>query len=431
VTSVNPNGDLAYQKRCFDQWKRVGIRAISVNVWSESSQLHAAGFAGSDLRIIPAHESGAELHGLPVPRILPLLKRLAREEFEHTLVLCNADLFAACRGPGLIREYSQHGGPVVGLTREEVLEPETHSFFKSVAYRGGIDAFVITPQGLSRLIPILDGLDSSSRMAFGRPGWDFLIGAAALRPEIGGSVMDGVCILHRSHRPSYGAIGEFGHYVDAIRRLTGIREKSTESVAALFKRRIETCCKQSKVWSDKIRLLHYTPVPRCPQSLESVRGLERLEALVRELLPTRSREFDEYELAVLVARMEHDESVSFGQICSALVTSADHRFRFSEVLLSTVFALDYKCDNEGWNVTTAYPEGNAHLPALENARRDASGSLHRLRLSIALIFGSELVDYAIFNPRLFNVMVHSTENVYERALLNRILQKAMVTAYAT
>ena len=68
--------------------------------------------------------------------------------------------------------------------------------------------------------------------------------------------------------------------------------------------------------------------------------------------------------------------------------------------------------------TNEYPKGNMHAIALQQILDNTKG-LERYRYILGL-FGSELIDYSIFNPLLFNYIILSCKSRREIALCSQI-----------
>lgn len=419
VTSINPLSNLPFQIECFNRWKAIGFEVRTINVREEAERLRAAGIESEDIKVIEAQDSGIELFGKPVPRIKPLLKSLLNETAYDSYIISNSDIFPAIRSSSIARFWGRCN-IALALTREECHALEAHAFSDESPYRGGLDAFFITKSGLPRVTQHLSKLEAADRMAFGIPGWDYLMGACMLSPAIGGTILDSRTLLHVSHRPSYGNMEEFTNYVSDMSRLGVISRQGASEAVDEFATRIEAECERSRRLSRMAKLIYYSP-SLCDNTANSDNNEWRriLLHLVQQA-PQFECQYRTVALRSLVSRFSSDSDGHLAMALSFMLNSQSVLFRFTQALFAIAFSLHCKTSSSYLDVTESYPKGNQHAAALSDIlNRYSEADPHR-RLEIAKLFGTELVDYGLFNRRLYNYLALCCENDTERALLAEI-----------
>jgi len=415
VTSINPFGRIAHQLRCFQAWKDLGVRVYSVNISEEAAKLREVGLSDADLIELAPGETGKNMYRIPVPRILPVLYRVRHAAAGGPAMLVNSDLFPAIRSAAALQHWANRAG-ALALTREECASPETHDFLVNRPYRGGLDAFLFSAEKLDLIIPALHDCAAAERMAFGIPGWDYLMGMLVRSPQIGGMIADSGMLLHESHAATYNTMDEFAHYLPDMARLTGLTLADPTSAAAQIAELIMRDCQKNTGISAIAKALYYQP-PQ-DQAAPGPRATTIAQTLL-DLSPALSWLLKGPAIARLAEREMASPRPSFSRASALFEVNPDPQYRFTQRLCATLFCL--MCRNPGsWTLTTRYPEGNLHGKVIRIILENCPEGSPMRRLEFAQIFGSEMIDHGIFNPRLYNYLVESCETDEERALLAAI-----------
>lgn len=419
VTSINPFSRLGHQRRCVEGWQSIGMDVVSCNTHGEAELLKKKGFPASFIRPVADEHSGQALFGKPVPLIRPLLDALEKDQLYEGVVLANSDIFPAIRSSSITNYWAAHA-PALALTREETHDLFSHDFDSESAYRGGLDIFFFQRDALAKINALLRKSPSSMRMAFGVPGWDFLLSACLLAPEVGGRIFDSHVMLHRTHKPTYGDMSEFAHYVPDLQRLGAVSNSAPSVAADEFAAVIERECRNQRKSSRAARLLYYHRPHREPGSTNESEEFDRCWADMMRLAERLCDSYRKRAAASLYQRMAHDRTVSLDTALSLFCNSKSALFQFNQALFAIVFSLKAGRSERVQSFKQTYPEGNQHAAALRNImkRHDENDPLRRYW--IARLFGSELVDHGIFNPRLYNYLVLASENDCELELTREI-----------
>ncbi|MGK7294227.1 MAG: hypothetical protein ACNS61_00190 [Candidatus Wenzhouxiangella sp. M2_3B_020] len=405
---------------------------MSFNTGREAKDLHASGVDTELVKEIDTEDSGARLFGKPVPLILPIIRFLVREGGDGPVILTNSDIYPAIRSSSILR-YWESCANALAMTREECLALDSHSFSVQNPYRGGVDTFYFSRQALETISEVLQSIPAAGRMAFGIPGWDYLVAASALRPEVSGKIMDGRVLLHVSHEQTYTTISEFSHYVEYLYLKGFVSEKSFEKAAEEFANRISSECAGNRGRSRMAGLLYYDrPVTdnlreRIPSEVS--RYVSRLTGIAPQIEDSYSAR----EIVSMVDKLITEEE-TLQSILQSSLNSRSILFQFTETLFVTALALGCRCRGEGFSPRENYPSGNRHSEAIDHILDRYSSSPEYLRVGLAKLFGTELLDYQIVNRRIFNYLAFSCENDVERQLLTEIrmyiLEKLNVSSAA-
>lgn len=418
ATSLNPYSRLQYQLQCFHEWKRLGFQVLTFNCPDEATRLREAGITREDVFVLDLQATGRELFGKPVPRIQPVLELLKSRFSDNRILLVNSDIFPALRSASIMDFWeSSNGG--LALTREECHAIGAHTFETRSPYRGGIDAFFMTQGALTQVLRCLSSHESAKRMAFGMPGWDYMIGAAFLSPQVGGAIMDSGVLLHLSHRESYGNMSEFAHYIGAMQSMGAVRESDASAAANEFSCRIDAECQKNTVLTAAARTIYFRPhLGQSANSRYAAGAKSALSSLVMKA-PAMTSRYTKRGAAMLAERLAEDEAVTLAMALSFFVESPSRHMRFLQTLFATAFCL--RCGRSARpQVTEIYPAGNQHAAALRNILTAHSEKAGERRNHVAKLFGAELIDRRIFNRRLYNYLILSCENDSERSLLIEI-----------
>lgn len=412
VTSLNPFGRLDQQLRCFAAWKALGFETLTFNVPDEMERLRDAGVAEADMLPATLPETGQALFGKPVPRVPALLARLAQRHSGRPVVLTNSDIFPAATGPGFVWQWLD-SAPALALTREETLFMADYTATSVTPYRGGLDAFVLRPEALQRILQVLAGLPVAQRMCFGIPGWDFLLGAIIRHPDLGGAIHDSGLLLHVSHPTTYSDVSEFAHYLPAMQALTGIAASTAADAAHLFHCRIVADCQAGFGLRRMVKAAFFRlPLSDRPVSPGALRLARRFLALA----PPLRWSLNLAVLARMIDTLRDTPQPEFSTL-AAIFTPEGAPVQLPHLLAACVLCLMCREDSA---TTPHYPAGNLHAPALALALQKTACDPEARRIEIARLFCTELASYRIFNARLFNWLALSCGNDDERALLRHI-----------
>lgn len=417
ITSINPFGRVDHQLRCFRAWKALGLRIRSVNIGAEAARLRALGLDPEDIIELSPGETAQGLHHIPSPRILPVLYRLQHAAEGATAMLVNSDLFPAMR-PGAV-DYWADQAPALALTREECASPETHQFLLNRPYRGGLDIFVFRAGVLDGVIAALRGCEAAERMAFGIPGWDYLMGMVLRSPAVGGMIADSGLLLHESHRTSYSNMEEFGNYLPDMSRLTGETLEDPTAAAARINLLIQQDCLANIRLRDIGKAVHY----REPDDMPAP---DTADMVIAQKLVNLSPSLGWWLKGPAIARLARRERSfgppDFSRALYLFEVNPDPHYRFAQRLQAILFCLMCSQDHpKRPALTQAYPPNNLHGKVVEMIRANCPADGPHRRFEFAHLFGSELVDHGIFNPRLYNYLVESCETAEERMLTSEIL----------
>ena len=393
---------------------------LSCNTKEEAEILAQRGFSKASIRQVPEEHSGKALFGKSVPLIRPLLAEIEEQHSFDYLLLTNSDIYPAIRS-GTIPRYWATTAPALALTREETHELASHSFDTEAPYRGGLDTFFFTRPALAKLNRALKQIPAAAQMAFGIPGWDYLMCALVLSPSIAGAVLDSRVLLHRSHQTSYGNMNQFECYVPDLRRLETVTAADTSAAAAEFAELIANNCRKNSKRSRLAKLLFYDPRRRSSEPGNPGSEFEQCWKRLMGLAPGFGYCYRKTAIVSLFSRLRSDQTASLESGLSLLVNSNSVHFKFDQMLFAILFALVARNEPPHGGYASIYPEGNQHAAALRNIldRHDESDPFRRVW--IARLFGSELVDHGIFNPRLYEFLVLACENDCEMRLIQEIL----------
>jgi len=412
LTSINPFAKLEYQKRCFEQWKATGHTIRTVNSTQERDLLLKNGFASDDIVEIAISETGKDLFGKAVPRIMPLLEKAKTMNCDHYLIT-NSDIFPAVRKPPFDLLSSQ--SDAVALTRNECFNVAGSNFLSDSPYRGGLDAFYFKKEGLLTLLNELKSYQVSERMAFGIPGWDYFIGYFIWKA--GGTIMDSSVFLHQTHATTYSAITEFSYFAEQMiqsQRFSG----DTNHVAAQFKQLINEECEKNIQFSKVFKhVLYAKPNIEFKPSVDT-NLLSNIELSTQTLLSEvgiRKRLDNKFSVFLdsQGESMKWVEAKSFrdAEFKSLPLITGSFLMLFALLLLHT--------NGQKYQLSTDYPEGSLHGTALRQIIENTSGN-ERLNYLIDL-FCTELVEYKIYNAELFKYFIWEAKSAQQIKLVMAVL----------
>lgn len=400
ATSINPFSKVEYQKLCFDKWKSSGVKVKTFNTKKECEVLLKSGFDRLDIEEIDITESGLDLFGKEMPRIMPILERLKHGGFDNS-ILVNSDIYPSINNdPSLL---ISRFGDVACLTRNECVDVGCHQYIESNPYRGGLDIFYFSKYGLDVVAKKLRGSDVASRMTFGIPGWDYYLAHFILQINEN-AILDSEVFLHQSHKTTYAAIDEFSHYAERMIKSGIYQAKSAVDLASEFKRRINQIAEKNRDKSIFLKKVFYYPFRGDIQfsiKQEEVKILERIRNNF-ELVgyPIKSNKKLISFFRSQNAALSWSSGYSYGQ--------AEFRSENTHVrcLLCILLMLIIKNHFGKSSYSIKYPKGNLHGAALKQIIANLTGKEQHKYINS--LFAVELIDYSIFNPYLYNYIVLSS-----------------------
>ena len=424
VTSLNPFAKLSHQLRCLKTWAALGFEVKTANTEAEAGRLVAAGLASSAILALEEADTGAALYGKPVPRIAPLLSRLGAEYPDRAVLLVNSDIYPAMRSAEAVRFLAAQA-PALALTREECATLESHRFAANAPYRNGLDAFLFSPRALKATNLMLSVIPVSARMAFGIPGWDFLLGAVVRSPFVGGRLMDGGVLLHETHGTTYANVDAFAPYLPAMHDLDAATTYTATEAAYEFHRIIVAECAAATSLSRLVKAQFY----RAPKAAAPSDAARSIALRLCELAPFVGWNTDFSALVALADR----EIRAGGQrgLSADNRNGADASFetvrnffrtgplghRLAEDLLAALFTLACR---ERVAPVRIYPAETHHALKLETAIATTRDDPDARRAALASLFVTDLVEDGVFNATLLEILALSCQNDGERAILSAL-----------
>jgi hypothetical protein len=412
LTSINPFAKLEYQKRCFDQWKATGHTIRTVNSTQERDLLLKNGFASDDIIEIAISETGNELFGKAVPRIMPLLENAKTLGCDHYLIT-NSDIFPATRKPVFNVLASQ--SHAIALTRNECFNVACTNFLSDSPYRGGLDTFYFNKAGLASLSKELKNYQVSERMAFGIPGWDYFVGYFIWK--VGGSIMDSHIFLHQSHPTTYSALTEFSHFSDVMsesQRFSG----DTNQIAYQFAQLISEECEKNERASKVLKHIFYAKPSTRFEPEADIGMLSSIKSAAQNLLSEVGirKKFDTSLLAFLDSQKGTMNWVAAKSFRDA---ELENLSLISKSFVTLYVLLLLHSKEQSFRFSHNYPKGSLHGAALRQIIENTSGS-ERLGYLIDL-FCSELVEHRIYNAELFKYFIWEAKSAQQIKLVMAVL----------
>jgi hypothetical protein len=401
ITSVNPYAKIESQRVCFNAWKALGYEIVSFNSESERKILLDHGFEAENLCLIELSETAVGLFGKQIPRILPLLNRACGLLYD-SYILTNSDIFPAHRKP--ISSFLASLNNCIALTRNECVYLPNNKYTDKSPYRGGLDTFCFSRQGLINIFNKLINEDVSERMTFGIPGWDYFLGHIIIHS--GGLIMDGEVLLHESHQTSYGKIDEFQFYVDVMVKSGKYNATGVNEVASEFARNISFHCEANERKSVLLKRLYYSApilskselydgdVLTVLNEVEKVALRFDLDIKITETL----RGFVKSQLKG--TSWAAAEAYRRNEMQGLPIIQASLNLLLTQLIIKKIL--------NKLHVSYLYPEGNMHGVALRQIIQNTHG-MERMHYLIGL-FCSELAEHNVFNKELYKYFVLSADS---------------------
>jgi hypothetical protein len=401
ITSVNPYAKIESQRVCFNAWKALGYDIVSFNSESERNILLDHGFEAENLCLIELSETAAGFLGKQIPRILPLLNRACGLSYD-SYILTNSDIFPAHRKP--ISSFLVSLNNCIALTRNECVYLPNNKYTDKSPYRGGLDTFCFSRQGLTNIFNKLKSESVSERMTFGIPGWDYFLGHMII--QSGGLIMDGEVLLHESHQTSYGKIDEFQFYADVMVKSGKYKAEGVNEIAAEFAGNILFHCEVNERYSTLLKRLNY----RAPVFNKCKKYDDDLAAVLKEVVNVALNLNIDIKITASLKGFVKSQS-------KAISWAAAEAYRKNEMqgvpiiqasfILLLIQLIIKKLSNK-FHVSYVYQSGNMHGVALRQIIQNTHG-MERMHYLLGL-FCSELAEHNIFNKELYKYFVLSADS---------------------
>lgn len=409
ITTVNPFGDVEYQKKCFESWKRAGYSILSFNAETEAVKLYEFGFEQTDVRVIPDNETTFNENGKYLPKVAPIIARVAKDN--QDVIITNADIFAL-HSVNLQRVFASLAN-AIAFTRREVISLDCTDIRDNEFYRGGLDLFYLSSSSLSKFSKELLSFPSANSMAFGVPGWDYLLGAYILR-KLNGKICDGPIVAHTFHKNTYSALEDFSIYAVDIAKMLHWGSSDPYEVANQFAREIEQNCLKNITERTKLQIFYNSNGSKVQFLQEDITNIHLKD--VDGLLELADVNKFKTVLQKTFATKDWALANQFAASC----------FVRTSAFTAKIFCLwnylnSYISEYSDWK--TDYPKGNLHGKAIENTSYLKDDDKKN---AIFDLFSTELVNFGIFNKRLFDYLIWSCETETQLKILDNI--KAIVRA---
>lgn len=397
--------------RCFRAWETTGARVVSANSPDVAARLRKAGVPETALWVVPEAKTGLALYRSPAPLLLPLLARLEHQGWAGSLLLARPDLYPATRSAAVV-DFWTGRAPAAGLAAETCASVESQGFAETRPEADGISAAAFRPGVLARVRERLAAAGPAARLCLGVAGWDLPL-AAAIVAE-GGMLAGSGLLLHEPHlwrRPVPAAAEAWRPHLVAMGLSAAEAGQPSLWFADMMRRGA-----RSRLLA---RALYFRPAPQLrPPGAAAQAVAARLAALS----PMVGWALLRPAIARLAERDIAAGRPDFLRAVTLFSINPDPEFLFTQRLLAVLYCRLCSQARPGPALTTRYPPSNRHRASVTLITdRCPPDSPHR-RMEFAQLFGIELIDYGILNPRLYNYLVQSAERREEQAILAAIRQ---------
>jgi hypothetical protein len=425
ITSVNPFGDSEWQLECANSFIHSGHDVISINTAEEVSKLKSLNYPGR-LECITDLEAGKLLYGKPVPLILPALKRTIAKNTKQHYILTNSDIYYDGRKPCV--HAALGGKDAIALTRVEVeIIPGAKPLRnKKGHYRGGLDIFIFSNKGLQKAIKFIECHDRAIRnMAFGIPGWDYMLGGIMLK-QLSASIADGNLFQHKQHKQAYANLDDFIPYIKPLHSLECIKESQNPIVAAeQFADLIKSECTRHEAWSKLIELCftrhsHKENI----QSRQSSPLLSHLPPTVRITCEQLIEETKTHTISKLIEAqsiiLDHEDiALAFINCRDFVADSPSLSIKTRQLLILTTVLISIGSARQTLRFSRYYPSINSHKQAIEST---STYSRESRLFNIVHIFYSDLFIHNIYSSSVAKFIASELSDVAYLQMLQYQIQ---------
>jgi len=403
ITTVNPFGDLENQVACFNSWKQIGYQIKSYNAKKEADLLKKSGFLEEDIQLISEDETTFSQNEKYLPRVKPILEKLALSDDDF--ILTNSDIYAFHAIP-LMRTMGSIA-PCIAFTRRELLLYKQSSIRDNEYYRGGLDLFYVSNDVSKRLVGELRNCVAADEMAFGVPGWDYVLGAL-IKSRLGGIICDGPIVGHKYHKNTYSNVNSFNKLARDVARVMNFTNTDPYNVADNFACTIDQDCQRNA----RVRYLlnnfyHKNNSNKVNENcktddieIHDINGL--LAKTCQQRLKT----------VLAKVRSENDWGLANQFIPGCFIRTTP----FTQKLF-TLWNYLKANDLEGRVPTRVYPQGNLHSVAIKNCLKLPEPDQNN---AIFDVFVTELINHNIFNEKIFDYLALSSTSQTQLDILARI-----------
>lgn len=403
ITTINPYGDMDNQLNCFNSWKTAGYSIKTYNAKKEAELLVKRGVSKEDIELIEDADTTYSENKKYLPKLLPIIKGLQKSDVDF--IIGNSDIYAFHSIPlmGVLSALA----PCMALTRREVLTLATCKLRDTEYYRGGLDLFYFSKQSVDKLVTELAHCKSAEQMAFGAPGWDYLVGALIYK-KLSGKICDGAVIAHKYHKNTYSSLDSFGLYAKDISRVLGLSSSDPYDVAHDFAQKIEQQCRTNIKYHIILKIYFH------PNNNRSVNDLALVDHPRIHSVGSSLENINVNRLKLLLSKV-HSEN-DWGLANQFIPGCFIHTSPLTAKLFTLWNYLKF-IEKENRNYTTSYPKGNLHGVAIKNCLKLPPTERDN---SIFEVFATELINYNIFNKQLFDYLVWAMSNQTQLKILSSI-----------
>jgi len=193
--------------------------------------------------------------------------------------------------------------------------------------------------------------------------------------------------------------------------------KDSAQGAAAFSKIIHQACDAETRNTQIAKMMYFTPVANVVEiGTESY----QISQLLARYTPSTVWHGKQAYIASLANRMLSGDSRNFPRAVSFFAVNPDPQYRFNQVLAAILFSLLCQVQAKVGKPTSKYPKGNLHAKAVQGILDGYSPGSGYRRLDFAQLFGAELIEHRIFNPRLYKYLVLCCETELERSLITEI-----------
>jgi hypothetical protein len=398
ATTINPYKSLGWQLKCYDSFKSSGHEIASFNYISEIKDLQGA---REDINVIELkqNEVGLREYGKPLAKILSVLRRMRDVENKNYYILINSDIYYT--GRKACTSAILNDCDAAALTRSDFyLYPNINSLNP---YRGGLDIFLFSRSGLLSTIDHLRRLVDNKcldQLAFGIPGWDYLIGSI-IRHNLGGKILDADNLfLHFIHPKTYNDdLEEFRDVASYLAAQSIVSTAEPQKAASEFVEIINGECELNSHLSTMLSHIFFNP----KSNIFSVKNSNQLHLGIdiMEMLVELYSKSDSVATLKLFKALSSSSSINFRELFANIASSPSFHLKISQLILMASVLL--QCGISKNSFTTEYPLGNSHRACLDNIQK--LDNREEKNYYLTELFYAELLQDSIFNRNLFEYIV--------------------------
>jgi hypothetical protein len=392
-TSINPHGSLDWQLKCYKSFRASGHQIISTNHSSEIELLnkHCPAVATVELR---DSEVATERYGKPLGKIINILKKLRDYDTRDYYALVNSDILFTGR-KACIGQFLKHSA-AAALTRTDIPREDCETNTSGLPYRGGLDIFLFSRQGLEETINHLEKHPSiCDEMAIGIPGWDYMVGGTILS-HVKGSLMDSENIFqHAIHKQTYSDLSAFKTIASVLCKQGLVESNEPNAAAAQFVEKISIECTQNTQHARRVATVYRKF--KTNRSGESTYVNQKLDENTTKALLQLYYQRDLMPIRKLINRISKDGATEFLGVKITFIKGNSFTLKVSQLI--TCASCIFQCMPNTGPFTAKYPAGNSHKACLDLIARLENKEERDFHLTD--LFYTELLQHKIFNADIF------------------------------